>query len=70
MDDTKKEVKVFYGDVFIKPILSLKIRVPRTSNGEVPPVPVPVSNGIFLFFGILQFGAILDNKWCIDLAGI
>ena len=69
MDDTKNEFKVFYGDVVIKPMLNVKIHVPRTSNGEVPPVLVPLSKGSFWLFGILQFGDILDSKWCIHLAG-
>ena len=62
MDDIKKEVKLFDGDVVIKPMFPLKIHVPRTSNGEVPAVPVTVSKDIVWFFGIIQFGAILDNK--------
>ena len=69
MDNIKKEVKLFDGDVNIKSMLPLNRHVPRTSNGEVPPVPVPVSKGIIWVFGILQFGAILDNKWCIHMAG-
>ena len=69
MDDIKKEVKLYDGDVVINPMLHLKSHVPRMSNGEVPPVPVPVSKGIIWVFGILQFGAILDKKWCIHMAG-
>ena len=69
MENIKNEVKLLDGDVVIKQMLPLKSHVPRISNGEVPPVPVPVIKGIIWVFGILQFGAILDKKWCIHMAG-
>ena len=69
MDDIKKEVNLSDGDVVIKPMIPMKGHLPRNSNGEVPPVPVPVSKVRFWVFGILQFGSIADNKWCIHLAG-